>query len=69
MKREPVTEARLEAALIQCAEIAAADPRYMPIFERIDRELFARRDSDLVARARSLLRNPQQEPTHELRTT
>ena len=57
MKREPVTEARLEAALLQSATIAAADARYRPIYDRIERELLDFRSKESLPRARSLLRN------------
>ena len=68
-RSEPVTEARLEAALLQSAELAKEYPFTRPIYERIERELLELRSrNDPVARARSLLRN-QQEPMHELRTT
>jgi len=67
MKREPVTEARLEAALLQSASIAAADPRYRPIFDRLERELLDLRETEPVARARIHLRNPAKDYAHHER--
>lgn len=61
MKREPVTEARLEAALIQSAEFMKKFPFVQPIYKRLEDELLTRRSDDPVARARSLLRKNHQE--------
>lgn len=60
----PVTEARLEAALLQSASIAASDPRYRPIFDRIECELLDLRETEPVARARIHLRNQSADGTH-----
>lgn len=57
-KREPVTEARLEAALLQCADLVEQFPHTRPIYDRMERELFERRlhSNDPLVRARSLVR-------------
>lgn len=54
---------QLEQALVTMAEVVGWDPRALPIFERIDRELAAvqttvalRGEDDPVAKARALAR-------------
>lgn len=56
----------LERALHTCARIVAkpGGERYAPIYERLERELAARRDAkDVQARARALLASPTPEPS------
>ena len=55
-KRQPITEARLEAALLQSAELLKQFPFVQPIYKRLMDEKIARISDDPVARARSLLR-------------
>jgi hypothetical protein len=56
-KRQPITEARLEAALLQSAEIADRLPEARPIYDALEAALLDRRSKDPQVRARSLLRS------------
>lgn len=58
----PVTEARLEAALIQSASISEQFPDARPIYDAVEDALLDRRSTDPQVRARSLLRNYQELP-------
>lgn len=59
MKRgAEITEARLEAALLQAANIVDEHGEgYRPLYDRLERELMDSRSNDPLVRARSLLRN------------
>lgn len=55
----PVTEARLEAALIQSATLAEKYPWLRPIYDAVESALLDHRSNDPHVRARSLLRQPE----------
>lgn len=50
-----VTRERLEKALLTMAQLVVIDPKYMPIFERVEQELEAFKKDDPLERARALL--------------
>jgi hypothetical protein len=53
---EPVTIERVERALAVCARLVVRDAAIAPIFERLERELAAMRQTqDTVGRAKRLL--------------
>jgi hypothetical protein len=50
-----VSDEQLAAALKAAAEFAVADERYLPLYERVEAEVLARRGrSEALARARSI---------------
>ena len=54
-------EARLQAALSKVAQLVVDDPTFIPVFERLGRELAnIPSQNDAVDRARALLRTPRQ---------
>jgi len=54
-------EARLQAALSTVAQLVVVDPTFIPVFERLGRELAnIPSQNDAVDRARALLRTPRQ---------
>ena len=54
-------EARIVTALGRVAQLVIEDPTFIPVFERLERELAEiQSQSDAIERARSLLRAPHQ---------
>ena len=54
-------EARLKVALGTMAQLVIEDPTFIPVFERLERELAEiQSQNDAIERARSLLRAPHQ---------
>lgn len=54
-------EARIVTALDTVAQLVVDDPTFIPVFERLERELAdIRSQNDAVERARALLRAPRQ---------
>ena len=54
-------EARLLSAIGKVAQLVVDDPAFIPVFERLERELAnIRSQNDAIERARALLRAPRQ---------
>ena len=54
-------EARLQVAIGKVAQLVVDDPTFIPVFERLERELAnIRSQNDAIDRARALLRAPRQ---------
>jgi len=55
---------RLQAALETVAALIAKDPVYIPIFERLEREIaLEQRHTDALARARAVLHRRERTPS------
>lgn len=48
---------RLYAARAKVARLVVFDPVYAPVFERLEREIAARENTDVLARARAIVQN------------